>query len=94
MCTMIAHKLPLPASAKSGDRWFRASHAYLAYDHPAHANLDHALSIDFVNEPGATNHRIERVAVELDLPAAQALHAALGRVLAQALTHDALTHPS
>ena len=89
MCTMIGEKIPIHASAKGGDHWFRADHAYIAYDHPTHAPLDHALGLDFVREAGSPGHgRIERIAVELSLDDARALQAALGRALDQAAAHD------
>ena len=86
MCTMIAEKLPLPASATTGDRWFRSDHIYLAYDHPTHANLHHALGIDFVSE---RNGLRDRIAVELDLNDARALRDALTRAIQQADRHTA-----
>jgi hypothetical protein len=70
MCTTISDKAPIAGSGKGAAGWFELDHVYVGYDHPYHAPLDHALSIDFVNEaagPGA------RVAVELDRASARAL---------------------
>ena len=44
--------------------------ANVYYDHPYHAQLDHALGIDFVNEADGGR---ERVAVELSADSARAL---------------------
>jgi len=68
MCTMIAQKAPIAGSGKGPEGWFQLGQVYIGYDHPFHASLDHALTIDFVNEavgPGA------RTAVELDLASAR-----------------------
>ncbi len=70
MCTTIAGKCPVSGSAKGPDGWFRLDQAYVGYDHPVHAPLDHALSLDFVSEaigPGA------RVGVELTRESAREL---------------------
>lgn len=70
MCTMIAEKVELTGSAKGPQGWFRVAQAYIGYDHPVHADEEHALSLDFVNEdlgPAA------RVAVELDRHTARTL---------------------
>ena len=79
MCTWITEKGDMSGSGKGPQGWFTLSQAYVYYDHPSHAFLDHALNIDFVNEalgPGA------RVAVELSPEAARELvrmiQAALG----------------
>jgi len=89
MCTMIGEKIALHASAKGGAEWFTADHAYVAYDHPTHANLDHALGIDFVREtPDGGDSRMQRIAVELDLHNARAIRDALTRAIDQAALHD------
>lgn len=70
MCTMIVEKAQISGSGKGTQGWFKLSQVNVSYDHPFHAPLDHALSIDFVNEgegPGA------RVAVELDAESARRL---------------------
>jgi hypothetical protein len=81
VCTTIAAKVPVDGSGKGAKGWFRVTGAYVGYDHPYHAPLDHALTLDFVDEnegPGA------RVAVELSLPSGRALAGALLSALAQA----------
>lgn len=70
MCTMIAEKLPIAGSAKGPDGWFSVTQAYLGYDHPVHADEEHALSLDFVNEALGPQ---ARVAVELDRHTARVL---------------------
>jgi hypothetical protein len=80
VCTMIAEKIEISGSAKGQQEWFVADHAYVSYDHPFHAQLEHALNIDFVNEsigPGA------RVAIELTRDSAERLVAAIQSALAR-----------
>ena len=70
MCTTIALTVPVAGSAKGPHGWFTLDHAYVGYDHPFHAPLEHAVSLDFVNEeqgPAA------RVAVELTRESARDL---------------------
>ena len=86
MCTMIGEKIAVHASAKGGARWFTTDHAYIAYDHPTHANLEHALGIDFVSEADGLRHRI---GIEVDLPNARAIRDALTRAIDQAALHNA-----
>lgn len=63
MCTTIAEKLPISGSGKGPKGWFDVDHVYIAYDHPFHAPLEHALSLGFVSEANPAG----RVAVELSL---------------------------
>ncbi len=61
--------------------WFDLTNAVVSYDHPHHALLEEAITIDFVNAalgPGA------RVAVEITLESAKTLCAALVRAIAAA----------
>ena len=71
MCSYIVMKAKLhDSSAKGPKGWMSVDTANVYYDHPAHAPLDHALGIDFVNE--ATGGR-DRVAVELSAESAREL---------------------
>lgn len=86
MCSWITHQAAIAAHGKGVTDWIPLTRAYVYYDHPVSAPLDHALIIDFANEaagPGA------RVSVELSAESAQALieavHAALATGQAQ---HD------
>lgn len=86
MCTTIADRTEVSGSGKGPRGWFALDHAYVGYDHPAHAQLEHAVSIDFVNEaagPGA------RVAVELTRESARALAAQLLATIEQADAYEA-----
>ncbi len=86
MCTMIASRMPVSGSAKGPGGWFEVTEAYVGYDHPVHAPLEHALSVDFVNDgagPGT------RVAVELTRESARALAEHLLRVLDDADAYEA-----
>jgi len=90
MCTSIVEISDCDGMGK-GDagEWFKLTHSVVSYDHPHHALLEEAITIDFVNralEPGA------RVAVELTLDAAKALSAALQRAITQAEIEEGHRH--
>ena len=81
MCTSIVEIVCADGAGKGGDGWFDLTHSVVSYDHPHHALLEEAITIDFLNAalgPGA------RVAVELTLEAAKALSGALTRAIAAA----------
>ena len=90
MCTSIVEISDCDGMGK-GDagEWFKLTHSVVSYDHPHHALLEEAITIDFVNralEPGA------RVAVELTLDAAKALSAALQRAITRAEIEESHRH--
>ncbi len=81
MCTSIVEIVGADGAGKGDDGWFKLTHSVVSYDHPHHALLEEAITIDFVNAalgPGA------RVAVELTLEAARELSGALARAIAAA----------
>ena len=81
MCTSIVEIVSAAGAGKSDDGWIELTHSVVSYDHPHHALLEEAITIDFVNAalgPGA------RVAVELTLEAAKELSGALTRAIAAA----------
>jgi hypothetical protein len=81
MCTSIVEIVEADGAGKGVDGWFELTHSVVSYDHPHHAVLEEAITIDFVNRalgPGA------RVAVELTLVAAKELSGALTRAIAAA----------
>ena len=81
MCTSIVEIVGCAGAGKTGNGWIELTNAVVSYDHPHHALLEEAITIDFINtalEPGA------RVAVELTLEAAKELSGALARAIAQA----------
>jgi len=81
MCTSIVEIVAAEGAGKGDSGWFALTHSVVSYDHPHHAVLDEAITIDFVNRtqgPGA------RAAVELTLEAAKALSGALTRAIAAA----------
>jgi hypothetical protein len=81
MCTSIVEIVGADGAGKGSDGWFSLTHSVVSYDHPHHALLEEAITIDFMNTglgPGA------RVAVELTLEAAKALSGALTRAIAAA----------
>ena len=69
MCSYIVEKASLVGSAK-GRGWMKIDTANVYYDHPFHAQLDHALAIDFVN---AAEGGRERVAIEISAESAREL---------------------
>jgi hypothetical protein len=81
MCTSIVEVIAAEGMGKREDEWFELTHAAVAYDHARHALLGDVITLDFINDalpPGA------RAAVELTLESAKALHAALGKAIAEA----------
>ena len=89
MCTSIVEIVEAAGTGKGSDGWFELTHSVVSYDHPHHALLEEAITIDFVNAalgPGA------RVAVELTLEAAKALSAALARAIAAAEIEENARH--
>ncbi|MCC7082140.1 MAG: hypothetical protein IT530_15820 [Burkholderiales bacterium] len=81
MCTSIVEIVAAQGAGKSAEGWFDLTHAVVSYDHPHHALLEEAITIDFVNSalgPGS------RVAVEVTLESAKCLAAALARAIAAA----------
>lgn len=81
MCTSIVEIVGADGAGKGDGGWFNLTHSVVSYDHPHHAVLEEAITIDFVNRalgPGA------RVAVELTLESAKELSGALARAIAAA----------
>ena len=81
MCTSIVEVVRVAGAGKGEGGWFELDRAAVSYDHPHHALLEDAITIDFVNSalgPGA------RVAVELTLGSAKELSTALARAIAAA----------
>ena len=81
MCTSIVEVVSADGAGKGGDGWFDLTHSAVSYDHPHHALLEEAITIDFVN---AALGPEARVAVELTLESAKELSAALARAIAAA----------
>src|SRR5712691_8409124 len=92
MCTSIVEVVGADGAGKGGDGWFDLTHSVVSYDHPHHALLEEAITIDFVNRalgPGA------RVAVELTLQSAKELSSALARAIEAAeIEESARLRPS
>jgi len=78
MCTSILELVECAGAGKSPEGWVNLTHVAISFDHPHHAILDDAVTIDFVNRALAPG---KRVGVELTLDAAKALHEALGKVI-------------
>ena len=81
MCTSVVEVCSAEGAGRGEGGWFPVTSAVVSYDHPHHALLEEAITIDFVNPelgPGA------RAAVEITLESAKALAAALARAIAGA----------
>jgi len=86
MCTSIVEIVDASGAGKGNGGWFDLTHSVVSYDHPHHALLEEAITIDFMNAalgPG------DRVAVELTLEAAKELSGALTRAIAAAEIEEA-----
>jgi hypothetical protein len=70
MCTYITEKAEIFGSAKGPEGWFKVDTANVYFDHPFHAQFDHTLNIDFVNEAAGSP---TRVAVEISAESAKLL---------------------
>lgn len=70
MCSYIVEKATLIGSAKGRKGWMNIDTANVYFDHPYHAQLDHALAIDFTNEAAGGR---DRVAIELSAESAREL---------------------
>jgi hypothetical protein len=85
VCTTISEKLPIAGSGKGAAGWFSIDHAYLGYDHPTSAQVEHAILLDFVNE---STGPAARVAVELTLDSARKLVGRLTETIREAEAYD------
>ncbi len=81
MCTSIVEIVKAEGAGKGERGWFDLTNSVVSYDHPHHALLEEAITIDFVN---AALGPSARVAVELTLQSAKELSAALLRTIAAA----------
>jgi hypothetical protein len=81
MCTSIVEIVGAEGAGKGDGGWFDLTHSVVSYDHPHHALLEEAITIDFMNQTLGPD---ARVAVELTLEAAKALSGALTRAIAAA----------
>jgi hypothetical protein len=79
MCTTIFYRAAVTGSGKGPQGWFRLDHVNVGYDHPFHAQVEHAVNIDFGNEATGA-----RVAVELTRESARELVAKLTAALDEA----------
>lgn len=78
MCTNVTISTSIDASAKGPHGWMRVDTAHVSFDHPQHAEFDHTLNIDLVNQrSGAPT----RVAIELSPESARALVDAITNAL-------------
>ena len=78
MCTMIVEKTEIAGSGKGKSGWFNVKQANVFFDHPFHAQYEHSLNIDFVNEDIGLD---ARVSVELSPASARRLMEAISTAL-------------
>ena len=69
MCTSIVEIVDAEGKGKDGNSWFKLRQAVVCYDHPHHALLEEAITIDFMNGEDGIG---KRTAVELTLDSATA----------------------
>lgn len=69
-CSYDVRTVALTGSAKGPKGWVNIDTARVYFNHPYHAQIDNALSIDFVC---AANGGVDRVALELSADAAREL---------------------
>jgi hypothetical protein len=81
MCTSISEVVGADGAGKGRDGRFKLTHSVVSYDHPHHALLEEAITIDFVN---STLGPEARIAVELTLESAKELSSALIKAIAAA----------
>jgi hypothetical protein len=81
MCTSIVEIAKAEGTGKGERGWFDLTTSVVSYDHPHHALLEEAITIDFVNSSMGPD---ARVAVEITLESAKALSGALIRAIAAA----------
>ena len=60
MCTSIVEIVGADGAGKGGDGWFDLTHSVVSYDHPHHALLEEAITIDFVNSRARARARGSR----------------------------------
>jgi hypothetical protein len=78
MCTMINETAVISGGGKGAQGWFTVNQVNVGYDHPTFVNLEHAITLDFVDP---TSGPAARVAVELTPDSARALIATLEAAL-------------
>ena len=81
MCTSIVEVVGVEGAGRGDGGWFAVDRSVVSYDHPHHALLEEAITLDFVSSTGGPG---ARVAVELSLKTAKRLAAALARAIAAA----------
>lgn len=80
MCNMIQEKASIKGSGKGNNGWFTLKEVNVYYDHPDHADMEHAINIDFANQSLGMD---KRVAVELSPDSAIELIKAIKNVISK-----------
>lgn len=85
MCTTIGNATSISGSGTGSSGWFTFDRVWLSYDHPFHARVEHAVTIDFVADLTANR---ARVAVELTRESARQLALELLSIADQADAYE------
>ncbi|MCL6643754.1 MAG: DUF6295 family protein [Dehalococcoidia bacterium] len=85
MCTNILIHAELEGAGFGRNGWFPVTRANVTYDHPFHVDLEHAVTVDFVDEAGDLEARL---GVELTVASARKLAEALLAACAEAEAYE------
>ena len=80
MCTMINVCSDITGGGRGAQGWFPVDLLSVGYDHPTYMNLEHAITLDFMNKQQGP---AGRVAIELSPDSARQLIATLQNALEQ-----------
>lgn len=86
MCTNILVGTAVEGAGFGRKGWFPVTRVNITYDHPFHVDLEHAVTVDFVDTSGPLD---ARVGVELTVESARALAEALLAACAEAEAYEA-----
>lgn len=81
MCSYVTEKAAVSGSGKGAGGWFALTEVMAYFDHPYHAQHEHTLNLDFLNEAQGPS---ARVAVELTAESARRLVACIEAALESA----------
>lgn len=85
MCTSILAITAIQGSGKGTGGWMPVDQVVLAYDHPFHTDVEHAVTLDFVNDRSTER---SRVALELTRESARQLAEHLLSILADVEAYE------
>ncbi|WP_322818187.1 DUF6295 family protein [Tepidiforma sp.] len=86
MCTNILVGRDVEGAGFGRNGWFPVTRVSVTYDHPLYVDMEHAVTVDFVDASGPLD---ARVGVELTVESARALAEALLAACAEAEAYEA-----